>query len=113
MTRGEVYLVNLTPAVGTEMRDLHRCIIVQSDLLEHPLRPRTVVIPFTSKPPRKPLPFVVTVDPPEGGLSRRSYALCDQVTRIDKSRIVKSCGSPLSTETMAQIDAALRLVLDL
>lgn len=106
-------LVNLSPAVGSEMRDLHPCVVVQSDLLEHDLRPRTIVVPFTSRAPRRELPFVVAVEPPEGGLSRASYALCDQVTRIDKARILRATGSTLSRETMARIDEALRLALDL
>ncbi|MEW6278315.1 MAG: type II toxin-antitoxin system PemK/MazF family toxin [Candidatus Eremiobacterota bacterium] len=49
--RGEVCVVNLSPSFGTEMRDPHPCLIVQSDLLEHDLRPRTIVVPFTSKCP--------------------------------------------------------------
>jgi mRNA interferase MazF len=113
MKRGEVYLVNLSPAVGTEIRENHRCIIVQSDLIEHELRPRTIVVPLTSTEPRRPLPFVVPVDPPEGGLKHRSYALCDQVTRIDKQRIIKLCGPSLSSSVMTRIEEALRLVLDL
>lgn len=106
-------MVNLSPAVGTELKDLHYCVIVQSDIIEHDLRPRTIVVPFTSVAPKKFLPYVIQVDPPEGGLKRSSYALCDQVTRIDKSRIVKSSGLPLSSEIMAKIDEALRLVLEL
>jgi len=108
-----VCLVNLSPAVGSEMRDLHPCVVVQSDLLEHDLRPRTIVVPFTSRGPRRKFPFVVAVEPPEGGLTKTSYALCDQVTRMDKARIVRETGSSLSPATMKRIDDALRLALDL
>ena len=113
MKRGEICLVNLSPAIGTELKDLHYCVVVQSGIIEHDLRPRTIVVPFTSVAPKKFLPYVVQVDPPEGDLKHRSYALCDQVTRIDKSRIVKSGALPLSSLVMAKIDEALRLVLEL
>ena len=112
MKRGDVYFVNLSPAVGSELRDLHPCVVVQSNLVEHDLRPRTIVVPFTSKSPRKPLPYVVTIQPPEGGLTLPSYALCDQVTRLDKSRLVRYTGQ-LSIESMLRIDNGLKLVLDL
>lgn len=113
MKRGEVYLVNLSPAAGTGLRDRHYCVVVQSDLIEHDRRTQTIVVPFTSKAPRQPLPFVVTVEPPEGGLTQRSYAMCDQVTRIDKGRIVRRSGPSLSNALMERIDAALCLALEL
>lgn len=91
----------------------HPCVIVQADLLEHELHPRTIIVPFTSTKPKRVLPYVVPVDPPEGGLRRRSYALCDQITRIDKARIMKRGGGPLSAETMTRIDDALRVSLNL
>ena len=112
MKRGEIYLVQLSPAVGSELRDPHPCVVVQSDLLEHPLRPRTIVVPITSRAPKYPLPFVVPLQPPDGGLVRPSFALCDQVTRIDKTRVLKSTGQ-LSDLAMAKIDDALRLALEL
>lgn len=112
LKRGDVYLVDLSPAVGTELQHPHPCIVVQSDLVEHDRRPRTIVVPLTSTAPRKPLPFVVAIEPTEGGLTHLSHALCDQVTRIDKSRVIRQSGT-LSSKTMARIDAALRMVLDL
>ncbi|MBI3925785.1 MAG: type II toxin-antitoxin system PemK/MazF family toxin [Armatimonadetes bacterium] len=112
MRRGDVFWVRLSPAVGTELRDLHPCVVVQSDLVEHELRPRTIVVPVTSRAPKRPLPFVVTIEPPEGGLVRTSYVLCDQVTRVDKTRILKCTGS-LSAPMMDRINASLRLVLEL
>jgi len=112
LKRGQVYLVQLSPAVGTELHNPHPCIVVQSDLLEHRLRPRTIVVPLTSRAPNKPLPFVIEIQPPEGGLTKVSYALCDQVTRIDKSRVLRLAGD-LTPSTMSRIDTALRLALEL
>ncbi len=39
-------------------------------------------------------------------------ALCDQVTRIDKSPILRATGV-FTAATMARIDAALRLALEI
>ena len=113
MKKGEVYLVDLNPAVGTEMKDKHYCIVVQSDLLNHPNNPKTVVVPLTSEKPKKVYPFVVKIIPPEGGLRLESFAICNQVTRIDKQRIIKKQGDAVSKETLLKLDNALRIVLDL
>ncbi|MBT9584463.1 type II toxin-antitoxin system PemK/MazF family toxin [bacterium] len=102
----------MSPAVGAELKDLHPCIVVQSDLIEHELRARTVVVPVTSRAPKRPLPFVIPLSPQEGGLTKESFAQCDQVTRIDKSRAVRRMGQ-MSQTSMSKINKALALVLEL
>jgi len=70
-------------------------------------------VPLTTRAPGRQIPYIVELRPPEGALPKVSFALCDQVTRIDKMRVEKRTGGICSHEAMERIDAALRLVLDL
>jgi len=48
----------------------------------------------------------------DGGATKDSYALCDQIRTVDQQRFRTVYGS-LAAETMAQIDAALLISLGL
>jgi mRNA-degrading endonuclease toxin of MazEF toxin-antitoxin module len=48
----------------------------------------------------------------DGGASKDSYALCDQIRTVDQQRFRTIYGS-LAPETMARIDAALLISLGL
>lgn len=57
-------------------------------------------------------PNNVTIPNGEGGLTFESVLLGGQVRVIAKSRLLRQRGT-LSTETMQQVDRALRITLDL
>jgi mRNA interferase MazF len=83
--RGEVWLVNLDPTVGSEIRKTRPCIIVSPAEMHDYLR-TVIVAPMTTG--SKPVPFrVSTVFQGKGGL-----ILLDQVRALDKVRLVKRLG---------------------
>jgi mRNA interferase MazF len=110
--RGDVVLVNLDPTVGTEIQKTRPCVIVQNDTGNR-VAPRTIIVPLTgAEHIDKPFPLHVIIPPGEGGTSKQSVVLCDQIRVVDKSRIVKPLGH-LSAASMKKVDAALKISLGL
>ena len=90
MNRFEVWLVNLDPTIGSEIRKTRPAIIVSPDELNHQLR-TVIVVPLTTG---RSYPFRVStyVEGKEG------VAAVDQIRTIDKQRLVKRLGQ-LDPET--------------
>ena len=69
-----------------------------------------VVLPLTRTGRR--IPVHVQVDPPEGGLTDRSYILVDAICSIAKERLNRRWGT-VTADTMARVDDHLAILLDL
>lgn len=95
--RGEIWLVNLDPTMGSEIRKTCPCVIVSPAEMHDYLR-TVLVSPMTTK--GRPAPFRVGVT--HGG--RKGLILLDQMRAVDKVRLVKKVGT-VSSRTLA---AALR-----
>jgi mRNA interferase MazF len=68
------------------------------------------VLPITSK--NKGIPFHVEVNPPEGGLTQRSYIKCEDVRSISIERLSDLWGV-ISSTTMMMVEDRLRILLGL
>jgi mRNA interferase MazF len=55
----------------------------------------------------------VRVDPPEGGLKVRSYILCEAMRSLSKDRLGPTRRGVVSPATLAQVEDALRILLEL
>ena len=105
--RGEVYLTNLDPTLGAEIRKTRPALILQNDIANR-YSPITIVAAITSQP-RDPLrPTNILVKAPEGGLSSDSVVLLNQVRSIEKQRLSKRLGI-LKPETMQKVDRAIQI----
>ena len=83
--RGEVYLVELEPARGREIRKTRPCLIVSPDELnEH--WATVIVAPMTTG--GHPYPFRV---PCRFG-SRQGHVVLDQLRSVDRERLTKRLG---------------------
>ena len=109
MRRGEIYRADLDPVIGSEQGGVRPVLIVQNDL-GNQSSPTVIVVPLTSRPKRLRQPTHVRVDPPEGGLSRPSVVLCEQVRTLGKSRLTERMGD-VTPGTLNRVDAALRRAL--
>ena len=110
--RGEIWLANLNPGRGTEPGKTRPVLIVQSQALLDVDHPSTLVVPLTTKLIDDAAPLRLRV-PASGDLAQDSDLLLDQLRAIDNNRLVKG---PLlrCTETLlAEVDQALREVLEL
>ena len=104
--RGEIWWVNLDPTRGAEIKKHRPCVIVSADWLNRG-RMTPVVVPLSASPDSAP-PIVIAV--PSAG--RNSVAVVDQVRAVDKGRFTHTSGA-LSTDDLAQVEAALRAILQL
>lgn len=109
MKRGEVYRANLDPVLGSEQGGIRPVLIVQNDL-GNQSSPTVIVVPFTTRRKRLRQPTHVQIEPPEGGLTAPSQALCEQVRTLEKSRLTHYLGR-LSEDSLARVEQALARAL--
>lgn len=109
--RGDVYLVNFDPTVGSEIRKTRPAVVLQNDIANRH-SPITIVAAITSQFEDPLYPTEVLIKAAEGGLSADSVALLNQIRSIDRRRLVKRLGS-VKAETMANIDRAIQISLGL
>ncbi len=109
--RGEIWLVNLDPTVGREQAGERPVVIVSTDRFNRGPAGLVIVAPMTTRDRR--LPLHVLVDPPEGGVRRRSFVKCEDVRSISKDRLSGTRWGALSRRTMAEVEDRLRILLDL
>lgn len=116
MRRGEVWVVELDPARGSEAAKTRRCVIVSRDAsntaVERFGKGVVTIVPLTSSISRV-LPFQALVPAyPGNALVHDSKAQAEQVRSVDWSRLVAKLGT-LHAEHLAAIDDALLVHLGL
>lgn len=94
-SRGEVYLVELDPTRGSEIRKTRPCVVVSPDELNHHLR-TSIVAPMTTG--GHPYPFRVSCR----FAGKRGHVVLDQLRTVDRERLRKRLGA-LSAATMAEV----------
>jgi mRNA interferase MazF len=110
--RGMVVEVSLDPVVGHEQGRTRPCVVVQNDIGNR-FASTTIVVPLTDAAHiRTPSPIYVLVKKGDGGATKDSYVLCDQIRTVDQRRF-KTLYGTLSPSAMAQVDAALLISLGL
>lgn len=110
MKQGEIWLINLAPSVGSEMRKTRPAVIVNDDHLGR--LPLKIVAPITDWKDRyRVAVWMVQIIPDvANGLSKASSVDCFQVRSVSEKRFVKKLGE-LSDTQQNQIKAALAKVL--
>ncbi len=84
--RGDIWLVNLDPTVGSEIQKSRPCVVVSPAELNDHLR-TVIVAPMTSKGFAAPFRIPVTHS------GTRGLILLDQIRTVDKVRLVKKMGA--------------------
>jgi mRNA interferase MazF len=110
MHRGEVWLINLDPTIGAELKKIRPAVIVNDDAVG--LLPLKVVVPLTTWKERyTQAPWLVRIMPnPENGLDKPSAADAFQVRSLSQERLIRRLGK-LTIGRMKSISSALALVL--
>lgn len=104
--RGEIYIADLDPVVGSEQGGERPVLVIQNNL-GNKHSPTVIVLAITSRFHKKRhLPTHVPIE--SGDLSKNSIALAEQVRTIDKSRLIHYVGRA-SRETMDFVDDALKV----
>jgi mRNA interferase MazF len=112
MKRGEVYNARLDPTEGSEQSGTRPIIVVSRNAI-NVSSPVVLAVPCTTyRPNQRIYPSQILVKAIEGGLDVDSIALGEQVRAIAKTRIGRLRGT-LSPQTLAKLDLALLIALDL
>ena len=110
MQRGEIWLVNLDPTIGSEIKKTRPAVIVSSDLVG--VLPLKIIVPITEWKERySSAAWMVRIDPDvQNGLRKSSAADGLQVRSVSHQRLVKRVGI-LTPVKVAQIVQAILNVL--
>ena len=110
--RGTVLQVSLDPVVGHETGKMRPCVVIQNDI-GNAFSPVTIVAVITgAENVLKLYPVNVKVNKGEGGLTKDSVVLCNQIKTVDERRFGKIYGK-FSDVIMRKVDQALRISLAL
>jgi mRNA interferase MazF len=104
MKRGEIWLVNLDPTIGSEIKKTRPAVIISSDLVG--ILPLKVIVPFTDWKDRyASAPWMVRIDPDDNnGLSKPSASDGLQVRSVSQQRLARRLGilTPLQVAQIVQ-----------
>lgn len=109
--RGDVWLANLDPVIGSEQGKTRPVVIIQNDVANE-YSPVVIVAAITTAVGPKEYPTEVRVNAPEAGLKEDSTILLNQIRTIDKRRLIERWGE-LTSQTMQKVDEALKVSLGL
>jgi mRNA interferase MazF len=114
MKRGEVYWADLAPRSGSEQTGRRPVIILSHDgFNQTPGWRAVIVIPIsTSSSQGKRGPTVVEISRGSAGLPQTSFALCHQVTTLDRAKLTKRAGS-LPSGVLREVEEGVKAAMDL
>jgi len=110
--RGEIWIVDFSPSVGSEIRAPHPALVVSANDLNQSPWGLVIVCPITTLRKEKPFRLHIIIAPPEGGVKHRSVIRLDQIKSVSMERFSAKWGS-VAPGTMRQAEYILRRVLDL
>jgi mRNA interferase MazF len=109
-----VHRTDLVPRSGSEQMGRRPVLIISYDgFSQTPGWKSITVVPFStsaSQGPRRPT--VVEIPAGAGGLSKTNFAVCHQVTTLDRSKLSKRLGA-LTGEVLEEVELGLEAAMDL
>jgi len=92
MKQGEIWQINLDPTIGSEMKKIRPCIILNNDTVGK--LPLKVIAPLTDfKEHYRVIPWMVIVEPnSKNGLKKISAIDLFQVRSLSQKRLIKKIG---------------------
>lgn len=97
--RFEVFLINLDPVVGSEIRKTRPCLVISPDEMNRHIR-TVIVAPMTSAEKNYPTRVGCIFQ------NKRGQIVLDQIRTLDKSRLIRKLGtidSSIQTEVITRL----------
>jgi len=110
MKRGEIWLINLDPVMGSEINKTRPAVIVNTDLMGK--LPLKIIVPITGwRSSFSSAPWHVKLEPDDAsGLKKISSADTYQVRSVSDQRLVKKLGY-LPPDIVERIETGLLICL--
>jgi mRNA interferase MazF len=86
INRFDVFLINLDPTIGSEIRKTRPCLVISPDDMNHSIR-TVIVAPMTTK--GRPYPTRVACR----FKGKQGQVVLDQIQTVDKARLLKKLGT--------------------
>jgi mRNA interferase MazF len=98
MNRGEIWLVDLDPAIGAEMKKTRPALIMSDNRLGK--LPLKVIVPITGwKEHYSIAPWMIKIEPSaENGLTKISSIDCFQIRSVSQNRLTEKIGEIASDD---------------
>ncbi|MGA1841594.1 MAG: type II toxin-antitoxin system PemK/MazF family toxin [bacterium] len=93
--RFDIFLVNLDPTIGHEIKKTRPCLIISPDEMNHYIG-TVIVAPLITKGRSYPTRIPITFQ------RKKGHIVLDQIRTIDKSRLVKKLGR-ISKDTSQKV----------
>jgi mRNA interferase MazF len=106
---GEVWLVDFEPRVGREQGGVRPALVISNDAFNAIRNDLHIVVPITSR--NRGLAYHVSLEPPEGGLTKSSVAMCEQERSQSIIRFLKRRGV-VSTDTLKRVQEVVGTFFD-
>ena len=100
VNRFDVYLINLDPTVGSEIKKARPCLIISPEEMNRHIR-TVIVAPMTTAGKEYPTRISCTFKKKKGQI------VTDQIRTIDKSRLIKRLGT-IDPNTQLEVIAVLQ-----
>ncbi len=96
----QIILVNLEPAIGSEIKKTRPCVVISPDEMNNHLR-TVVIAPMTTSSKNYPTRVEIRHE------NKAGWIILDQIRTIDKHRIIKDLGK-LSRAEIRELKAVLK-----
>ena len=103
---GDIWYVGLSPQAGREQAGIRPALVVSNDEYNNLQNDLYIICPITTR--NRGLEFHIPVAPPEGGITKHSVIMCDQVKAQSSDRFLRFRGT-VSDELLF---AAQRVVIE-
>lgn len=110
MRKGEIWLINLDPTIGAEIRKTRPAVIVSEDAIG--ILPLRVIVPLTDWKERYAVaPWMVAIAPDvQNGLAKPSAADAFWIRSVAQKRFIQRIGT-LNSAQVEQILKAVQIVI--
>ena len=99
----EVYLINLDPTIGHEIKKTRPCLVISPDEMNHNIA-TVIIAPMTTKSHPYPTRIPVRFEGKDG------WIVLDQIRTVDKVRLVKNLGK-ISKKEISEVKKIIKEML--
>ena len=109
--RGDIYLADLDPGVGSEQKGTRPVLVLQNNVGNR-FSPTIIIAPITGHIHKGSIPTHVLIKEEISGLEKDSNVLLEQIRTIDKQRLITKLGER-SKVALMDVEEATRISLGL
>jgi len=98
-----IYLINLDPALGHEIKKTRPCVVISPDEMNKSIG-TVIIAPMTTKSKEYPTRISIVFQ------NKKGWIVLDQIRTVDKNRLIKKLGA-LEDEQKQRVKQVLQAML--